>query len=139
MNRLKHLSNSTFNVILNHLFQLKLNLILIDPYVLNYLFIRQLSFDQLEKQLITFAIIDESVEAVFESIQQMKFSIKVSKTVLSNEKTSIDHIFIEYQHKIVHLAVLHKYHSYYLIHKNNLPLSDDIQLSYGDKLRVIEQ
>jgi len=135
----KHLSNSTFYVILNHLFELKVNLILIDPSVLNSIFIRQLSFDQLEKQLITFAIIDESVETVFESIQQTNFSIKLSKTILSNQKISISHIFIEYQHKIVHLAVLHKYHSYYLIHKNNLPLSDDIQLSYGDKLRAIEK
>jgi hypothetical protein len=139
LNRLKHISNSTFYVILNHFFELKLNLILIDPYVLNYLFIRQLSFDQLEKQLITFAIIDESVETVFESIQQTNFSIKLSKTILSNQKISIGHIFIEYQQKIIHLAVLHKYHSYYLIHKNNLPLSDDIQLSYGDKLRAIEK
>ena len=135
---MKHPSNSTFYIILNHLFQLKLNLILIDPHVLDYIFIRQLSFDKLQKQLITFAIIDESLETVFESIQGIEFSRKVSKTILLNHKTSVGHIFIEYQYKIVHLAVLHKYHSYYLIYKNTLPLSDDTQLSYGDKLRAIE-
>jgi len=121
------------------LFELKLNLILIDPDVLNSIFIRQLPFDKIDKQLITFAITDESVKTFFESIHDIQFSIKISKSILPNRKTSIGHIFIEYQHKIVHLAVLHKYHSYYLIHKNTLRLSDDIQLSYGDKLRAIDQ
>ncbi|CAF4273546.1 unnamed protein product, partial [Adineta steineri] len=124
----KYRSKSTFYFIINYLFQSKFNLILIDSHVLRHLFIHQLSFDQLEKQLITFAIHDESVERLIESLQDVKFSIKIST----------DHIFIEYENKTVHLAILHKYNSYYLIHKNTLLLSNDIHLSYGDKVRAVE-
>ncbi|CAF4156157.1 unnamed protein product [Adineta steineri] len=128
VNQCKHRSKSTFYFIINYLFQSKFNLILIDPHVLRHLFIHHLSFDQLEKQLITFAIHDESVERLIESLQDVKFSIK----------TSTDHIFIEYENKTVHLAILHKYNSYYLVHKNTLLLSNDIHLSYGDKVRAVE-
>ncbi len=111
---------------------------LIDPYVLNHLFISQFSFDKIDKQLITFGITDESTDKFLKHFHQTPFSIKLSKHISSNQKHSIDHIFIEYQQKIIHLAILHKYHSYYLIEKNTLPLSDDAQLSYGDTLRAIE-
>ncbi|CAF0848342.1 unnamed protein product [Adineta steineri] len=124
----KYRSKSTFYFIINYLFQSKFNLILIDPHVLRHLFIHHISFDQLEKPFITFAIHDESVERLIESLQDVKFSIKIST----------DHIFIEYENKTVHLAILHKYNSYYLIHKNTLLLSNDIHLSYGDKLRAVE-
>ncbi|CAF0764509.1 unnamed protein product [Rotaria sp. Silwood1] len=137
-NGLQHQSNSIFHFILDRLLQIKINLFLIDPYVLNYLFIDELPFDKLEKQLITFAIIDDSVERFFRYFQERNFSIKLSETILSNQKTSIDHIFIEYKNKIIHLAVLHKYKSFYLIQKNILPLSENIQLSYGDTLRAVE-
>ncbi|CAF0892593.1 unnamed protein product [Rotaria sordida] len=137
-NGLKHRSNSTFYFIFDHLLQLKVNLLLIDPYVLNYLFIEQLSFDKLERQLITFAITDDLVERFIQYFQETIFSIKISENILSNHKTSIDHIFIEYKQKIIHLAILHKYKSFYLIEENILPLSENIQLSYGDTLRAVE-
>jgi len=133
LNRLKHRSNSTFYFILDHLFDLKLNLLLIDPFVLDFLFIRQLSFDKFDKQLITFGIVNQSFETFFQYFQEKKFSIKISRNI------SIDHIFIEYKQKIIHLAILYPYHSYYLIQKNTLSLSDQIQLSYGDTLRAVEQ
>ena len=69
----------------------------------------------------------------------MNFSIKTSKNNLPTYKTSIDHVFIEYENKTVHLAILHKYNSYYLIQENTHPLSNDIHLSYGDTLRAVEQ
>ncbi|CAF1108246.1 unnamed protein product [Rotaria sordida] len=137
-NGLKHRSNSTFYFIFDHLLQLKVNLLLIDPYVLNYLFIEQLSFDKLERQLITFAITDDLVERFIQYFQETIFSITISENILSNHKTSIDHIFIEYKQKIIHLAILHKYKSFYLIEENILPLSENIQLSYGDTLRAVE-
>ncbi len=134
MNRLKHRSNSLFYFILDHLFKLELNLLLIDPYVLDYLFIRQLSFDKLDKRLITFGIIDQPFEIFFQYFQKKNFSIKISI-----KNISIDHIFIEYKQKTIQLAILHPYYSFYLVQENTLSLSDDIQLSYGDKLRAIEQ
>ncbi|CAF0987460.1 unnamed protein product [Rotaria sordida] len=137
-NGLKHRSNSTFYFIFDHLLQLKVNLLLIDPYVLNYLFIEQLSFDKLERQLITFAITDDLVERFIQYFQETIFSIKISENILSTHKTSIDHIFIEYKQKIIHLAILHKYKSFYLIEENILPLYENIQLSYGDTLRAVE-
>jgi hypothetical protein len=121
------------------LLESKLNLLLIDPYVLNHIFIHRLPFDEIDKQLITFAIIDESIERFLRYFQQSPFSLQISKTILPNQKSSINHIFIEYQQKTIHLAVLHKYHSYYLIERNTLPLSNDIQLTYGDTLRAVEQ
>ncbi len=133
MNRLKHRSNSTFYFILDHLFELKLNLLLIDPYVLDYLFIHQLSFEKLDKRLITFGIIDPPYEMFYQYFLEKEVSIKISKDI------SVNHIFIEYKHEIIHLAVLHPYYSFYLVQENTLSISDDIQLSYGDKLRAIEQ
>lgn len=131
--RLKYRSNSTFSFILDDLYELKLNLLLIDPYVLDYLFIRQLSFEKFDKQLITFGVIDLSFEIFIQYFQEKNFVIKISKNI------SIDHIFIEYKQKIIHLAILHPYYSFYLIQKNTLSLFDNIQLSYGDTLRAIEQ
>lgn len=133
LNRFKFQSNSTFHYILIHLFELKIKLYLIDPYVLDYLFIRRLSFEKLDKQIITFGISNSSIQLLFQYFQEQKFEIKISKS------HSIDHIFIEYKQKILHLAILHRYYSYYLIEKNSLSYFDDIQLSYGDTLRAIEQ
>jgi hypothetical protein len=125
--------NSTFSYILSHLLNFKLNLLLIDPDVLNYLFIDQSSFDKLDKRLITFGITDQSIEKYFSYLEEKQFSIKISKNI------SLDHVFIEYKQNIIHLAILHPYHSYYLIQENTLTLSDDIQLYYGDVLRAVEQ
>jgi hypothetical protein len=133
LKRIKHQSNSTFYYIIDYLFDLKLNLLLIDPYVLNYLFIDQLSFDKLDKQLITFGIIDQSIERYFSYLSEKKFSIKISKNPF------LDHVFIEYKQKIIHLAILHPYHSFYLIQENIYTISDHIQLYYGDILRAVEQ
>ena len=132
-NQLKHPSNSTFYYIIGHLRHLKLNLLLIDPNVLNDLFIDQLPFDQLGEELITFGITDQSIERFFPYLEEQKFSIKTSENV------ALDHVFIQSNEKIVHLAVLHPYHSYYLIQQNTLSLPDHIQLTYGDKLRAVEQ
>ncbi|CAF3462449.1 unnamed protein product [Rotaria socialis] len=139
LRRLKYRSNSTFSIILDDLLPLKVNLLLIDPYVLQYLFIGQFSFDKLEKELITFGIIDEFVENFLQTFQGNNFSINISKNDLSNHKISTDHIFIEYQQKIIHLAVLHEYKSFYLIEENTISLSTNIQLSYGDTLRAVER
>lgn len=64
--------------------------------------------------------------------------MRISKNGLSTYKTSTDHIFIEFKRKIVHLAVLHKYKTFYLVERNEISLTQDIQLSYGDKLRAID-
>lgn len=133
VNKLKFRSNSTFSFILNNLFQLKLNLLLIDPYVLDYLFIHQLSFENLDKQIITFGIQNSSFQSIIEYFSKEPFSIKISKNL------SINHLFIEYQQKIIHLATLHPRFTYYLIEKNTHIDFDDIQLSYGDTLRIVEQ
>ncbi|UJR35253.1 hypothetical protein I4U23_028017 [Adineta vaga] len=136
--QLKFRSNGTFYFVINQLFQLQINLVLIDPYVLQYLFIHRLSFDNVDRQFITFAIIDQSLQTLMQSLNDMKFSIKTSKTVLPNQKKVIDHIFIEHEHITVHITVLHKYNSYYRIHKNYRSLSEDIQLPFGDKLRAVD-
>ncbi|CAF3996922.1 unnamed protein product [Adineta steineri] len=137
--QLNHPSNSTFHFLINHLYQLKFKLLLIDPYVLQHLFINHSSFDGLNQQHITFGIIDESIEILFDSLQKnVNFSIKTSKNNLPAYKTSIDHVFIEYENKTVHLAILHKYNSYYLVQENTRPLSNNIRLSYGDTLRAVE-
>ena len=81
---------------------------------------------------------NDSVETFFQQFKETNISIKLSKNILTNRKISIDHIFIEYQQNIIHLAVLHKYHSYYLIYENTLRLSANIHLSFGDTIRAIE-
>ena len=125
--------NSTFYPILQHLSALKLKLLLIDPYVLKYLFIDRLPFDHLNRQLITFGLVDHSIEKHFSSLKKKGFTIKTSTNIF------LDHIFIEYKEKIVHLAILHPYHSFYLIQTNTRFVPSNIQLSYGDKLRAIER
>ena len=115
------------------MFKLKFNLLLIDPYTLNYLFVDQLSFENFNKKSITFGIIDQSLEKFIPYLEENHFTFRISKS------TALDHIFIEYQQKIVHLAILHPYYTYYLVRPTSLSLLDDVQLSYGDKLRAIEQ
>lgn len=112
---------------------MKLKLLLIDPYVLKHLFIDHLSFDQLDRELITFGLVDHSIEKHFSSLKDKGFSIRTSANIF------LDHVFIEYKEKIVHLAILHPYHTFYLIETNTRFLASRIQLSYGDKLRAIER
>ncbi|CAF1246082.1 unnamed protein product [Adineta ricciae] len=140
-NQLRPSPNSSFYFILNHLFQSNFKIILIDPFVLDFLFIYQLPFDKLDKQLVTFAIVDESVQLLLQTLQRTSvFSVQTSTTTQDNHRISIDHIFITYQHKILHLAVLHKYHSFYLVQPNHHRFSDDdnVHLPFGDKLRAVD-
>lgn len=125
--------NSTFSQILDHLSAVKLKLILIDPHVLKHLFVSQLSFDHLDRQWITFGVIDSSIEKYFPFFKQQGLTIQTSTNIF------LDHVFLEYKQKIVHIAILHRHYSFYLIHPNLLPLSNQIELAYGDKLRAIEQ
>ena len=122
------LSSSNFYFILNYLAKSPIKIILIDPFVLDYLFIRQLSFEQLQRRLITFGVFNDSIETVRSLFSFQNISITTSK----------DHLFIEYNQQIIHLAILHEQESYFLIEKNSLQIPDDIQLSYGDVTRVIE-
>lgn len=125
--------NSTFYPILQHLSTLKFKLLLIDPYVLKHLFIDRLPFDHLNRELITFGLVDHSIEKHFPSLKKKGFTIKTSTDIF------LDHVFIGYEGKIIHLAILHPYHSFYLIQMNTRFLPSNIQLSYGDKLRAIER
>lgn len=137
-NRYRYPATSTFNLILDHLVQSNFNVLLVDPYVLNYIFYENLPFEDLENPLITFGVHEETVEALLQSFHGTNFTIKISESTLSNYKTSIDHVFIEHEEKSIHLAVLHKFNSYYLINENKLELPDAVQLSYGDTLRAVD-
>ncbi|CAF1098910.1 unnamed protein product [Adineta steineri] len=127
-----HILNSNISLVLEYISKLNINLLLIDPVVLDYLFIRHLS---LQKRLITFGILNESIPFLDPLFSIQNFSITLSTNM---KKTSIDHIFIEYNQQIIHLAILHKQNSYFLIHKNTAQLPIDIKLSYGDTLRILE-
>ncbi len=109
--------------------KLNINLLLIDPFLLDHLFIRQFSFQQFSKRLITFGISNNSIPLIYPLFSIKNLSIK----------TSIDHIFIEYNQKIIHLAILHNEKTYFLIRKNTIQLPINVELSYGDKPRAIEQ
>ena len=118
------------------------NIILIDPNALNQLFIDHISFDKLNEQLVTFAVFDQSAQRLLQTLQKIShFSIETSATTLANHRMSIDHIFITYQHRTLHLAVLHKYYSFYLVQPNHFRFSDDdhVHLPFGDKLRAVDQ
>jgi len=128
-------STSNLYIILEHLSKFNINLLLIDPFLLDYLFIRQLSFQQLQQRLITFGIFNESMQSIHLLLSVTNFSIKISK---SFKKPSPDHIFIEYNQQIIHLAVLYEENSYFLVQKTTAQLPIDVKLSYGDTLRVIE-
>ena len=130
----KSRSNSTFGYLLESVSRSKVDLLLIDPDVLDQLFVRRGSLDSLTQRWMTFGIVDQSVDAFLSHLQRTNFSVKISKDPLQ----SPDHLFIEYQEKILHLAVLHKYHSYYLVEPNTLSLPADVQLSFGDTLRIVE-
>lgn len=130
--RINSQSNSTLIFILDCLFKLKFNLFLIDPYVLNYLFIDKLLLENFNKKFVTFGIIDPSIENILPYLEEKQFTIRLSKS------NTLDHIFIEYDQIIVHLAILHPYYTFYLVKKATLSLSDDVRLSYGDTLRAIE-
>jgi hypothetical protein len=128
-------SSSNFYFIFEYLSKFNINLLLIDPFVLDYLFIHHLSFEKLEKRLITFGIFHDSIPLIYPLFSFQNFTIIMSKNV---QKPSIDHIFIEYNQQYIHLAILHQEKSYFLIRKNTAQLPIDIELSYGDTLRVIE-
>jgi hypothetical protein len=128
-------STSNLFIILEHLSKFNINLLLIDPFLLDYLFIRQLSFQQVQQRLITFGIFNESMQSIHLLFSVTNFSIKISK---SFKKLSLDHIFIEYNQQIIHLAVLYEENSYFLVQKTTAQLPIDVKLSYGDTLRVIE-
>jgi hypothetical protein len=125
-------STSNLYIILEHLSKFNINLLLIDPFLL---FIRQLSFQQLQQRLITFGIFNESMQSIHLLFSVTNFSIKISQ---SFNKPSLDHIFIEYNQQIIHLAVLYEENSYFLVQKTTVQLPIDVKLSYGDTLRVIE-
>lgn len=127
--------HTNFYFIIKHLLKLRVDLLLIDPYFLDCLFIRELSFQNLEIRFITFGITADSIQALDSLILEDKFSIFISKSV---NNTSVDHIFIEYEQQIVHLAILHEEKSYFLIRKSTVTLPIGVKLSYGDTVRVIE-
>ena len=121
---------------------MRFNIILIDPNVLNQLFIHHTLFDELNEHFVTFAVFNQSVQSLLQTLQQMPhFSIQTSASTLTNHRMSVDHIFITYQYKTLHLAVLHKYYSFYLVQPNHFRFSDDenVHLSFGDKLRAVDQ
>ncbi len=118
--------------IFKYLSTYKIELVLIDPILLDYLFIRQLSFKQYHQPLITFGIFNESIPIIHSLVFLHNLSITIS------QKSSIDHIFIQHNQYIVHLAVLHKKKTYFLIEKNTAVLPMNIKLTYGDTLRTID-
>jgi len=128
-------STSNIYFIFEYLSKLNVNLLLIDPFVLDYLFIRHLSFQYIQKRVITFGIFDDSIRLIIPLFSLKNCSIKISKNF---ETTSIDHIFIEYNQQVIHLAVLYQEKTYFLIRKNIAQLPFDIKISYGDTDRVIQ-
>jgi hypothetical protein len=127
------LLNSNFDFILKYLSKFNIDLLLIDPFLLDYLFIRQLSFKQYHRPLITFGIFNDSIPIIHRLFSLQNLSIIIS------QKSSIDHVFIQYNQQIVHLVVLHKKKTYFLIEKNTRTLPMNIKnLTYGDTLRAIE-
>ena len=122
-------STSNLDFILIYLAKCHINLLLIDPLVLEYLFVQQLSYKLLQKRSITFGIFNDSLRLLEPIFSVNNFSVKLSNS---------DHVFIEYDQQIVHLAVLHSQNSYFLIRKNLLPLPSDVHLPYGDTVRAIE-
>ena len=111
---------------------------LIDPVLLEHLFIRQLSFKQFNQTLITLGIVDASVSTIDRVLTQGEFSIRRSDSPSINTDTSLDHLFIEFNQHVIQLAVLHKVNTYYLIRPSLASLPAGITLAYGDRLRVIE-
>jgi hypothetical protein len=127
------LLKSKFNLILKYLSKFHIELLLIDPILLDYLFIHQLSFQKYHQPLITFGIFNESISI----IRPLLFSLR-NLSIIISQNSSIDHIFLEYNQHIIHLAVLHKKKTYFLIEKNIASLPMTIKLTYGDTLRAIE-
>ena len=121
------ISSKNFNFILNTLVNFQSDIVLIDPFLLEFLFIHRLSFQVFKKRLITFAIFNNSTQILRPLQSHSDISIQIST----------DHIFIEYNQHIVHLAVFHEQQSYFLIEKNKVQLQNDIKLSFGDTIRVI--
>lgn len=111
--------------------------ILIDPGILDHLFLRQYPFDIIDKPLITFGLMDQPDASFLSSFEGTNFNVEVSQTNTEGVQ-SINHIFITHRDKILHLAILHKYHSYYRVEKSDVLLNDDIQISFGDTVRIIE-
>ncbi|CAF1348610.1 unnamed protein product [Adineta ricciae] len=131
-------SNRTLYFVINQLFQLQINLVLIDPQILQHLFIHRLPFDDIHRTFITFAIVEESLQPLISSLHDLKLSMKTSETNSRNRKHLVDHIFIKHHRLTVHVAVLHKYSSYYRIHVNHQSLPKNVHLPFGDKLRAID-
>lgn len=119
------------NFLLEYLSKLNLNLILIDPFVLDYLFIQHLPLKYFQKRLITFGIYNNSLSLIHPLYSLKNCTIQISKT------SSIDHIFIEINQQFIHLAILHEQKTYFLIEKNHIKLPNDIKLSFGDTTRVV--
>lgn len=135
---LKQRSNSTFVSLLNRLADSQIRFILIDPEVLEHLFIRHLSFEKLEKPLITVGIVNQTVENFLNYLYSNNWSIKVSQTTQDDGQTSIDHIFLEFKTIFLHFAVLYKQHSYYLIEPNRISFPYVDRLQFGDTRRAVE-
>jgi hypothetical protein len=132
-------STASFYRLFEHLSTFHLNLVLIDPVLLEHLFVRQLSFKQFNRTLITLGIVDASVSAIDRVLTQGEFTITRSDSPSINTDTALDHLFIEFNQHVIQLAVLHKVNTYYLIRKSLVSLpAGGLALSYGDRLRVIE-
>lgn len=131
-------SNSTFVLLLNRLADSQIRFILIDPDVLEHLFIQHLSFEKLEKSLITVGIVNQTVEKFLNYLHSNHWQIQVSQTTRDDGQTSIDHIFIEFKTIFLHFAVLYKQHSYYLIEPNQISFTYIDQLRFGDTRRAVE-
>ncbi|CAF2166400.1 unnamed protein product [Rotaria magnacalcarata] len=129
------ISIKNINFIFEYLSKLQINLLLIDPFLLDYLFIHRLPFRKFQKRIITFGITNDSIHIINVLSSEKKFSVTISR---SFNNATIDHIFIEYNQQLIHLAILHEKKSYFLIRPTTVHLSIDINLSYGDTARVIE-
>jgi hypothetical protein len=72
-------------------------------------------------------------------LSQRKFIVHLSKSRRTDGTISIDHLFIESnQHLIIHLAVRHAINSYYIVKRSTIQLPVNIELAYGDRVRIIE-
>ena len=124
-------------MIFDYLVKNKVQPILIDPDILNQLFLQHFSLDTINKRWITFGLIDQPEVKFFSATLTNNISMDLSQSE-HDGKILIDHMFIHHQEQIVHLAILHRKNSYYFINENNYPLPDDVQLSFGDTMRAVE-
>lgn len=128
-------SISNWDCLLGYFIQHHVNLLLIDPVILDHLVVRRLPFEQLDTRWMTLGIAPAAVQFIERLASLSNFSVTISRTA---DNASMDHIFVEQQQHIIQLAVLHPQNSYFLIRANAARLPANARLTYGDTPRILD-